>query len=316
MYDIDYIAVPLDFSRSSRAALAMARAFAERGVHIEPVHVVDRWPAFMERVLFPYSPLGEDGAEIEEELRTAASEELARFHGLDDKHPATVLYGPVKQLLADHVARVPASLVLAGAVGEGNSHVGALGSVADRLVRTATCPTLLLREREARPQIGKVLVALDLTEGTERIFNVAVALAQRTAAELEVVHVLPDPLAQDQGQVLAPVLNFNARQAASRSRDRIEALFDRLFRQVQPSYADAVEVRELARRRKVILGDPATTIIGYAERCGADLIVVGSQDPRRATSLVGRVAEAVLRRAPVHVCVVPTPHRGGVIDDT
>lgn len=318
MYDINYIAVPLDFSRASRAALALARSVRARDTTVSAVHVVEKWPAFMEQVLFPYAPLGEDAPEIERDLVEAARHALRSYHDLGDDEDGPepeLLYGPLKSTLVDYIRQSPSQLLIAGAFGEGGPMPDSLGSVAERLLLSTGRPTLLVRGLDQKPTVKKLLVALDLAEGGQRVFEVAVGLAQLTGAELEIIHVVPDPLRDDQGNVLAPILNFDRRKAASRSRDRVEALFERLFRAVQPAFADEVEVRELAHKRRVTIGDPATEIVAYAEKTGADTVVVGSQNPTRLTSHLGRVAATVARRTPTHVCVVPIPSRNRLSDD-
>ena len=119
MYDIDYIVVPIDFSRSSRAAMAMAHSLAPDAT-IESVHIVRSWPSFMQRVLFPYAPMGEDAPQIEHELLEAARHALLAYHEIEEdaKEPHLV-FGSVKPTLVEHLARTPSQLVIAGAFGEG-----------------------------------------------------------------------------------------------------------------------------------------------------------------------------------------------------
>ncbi len=315
MYDIDYIVVPIDFSRSSRAALAMARAIGDSGCPIEAVHVVASWPSFMERVLFPYAPLGEDAPEIEHELLEHARQALLEYHDIDEEQAASVVFGPVKPTLIDHVARTPAQLVVAGAFGEGGPMADALGSVAERLVLSAGRPVLLVRALDLKPQLRKVLVTLDLTEGSLRVLEVGLRLALSCRAELEILHVVPDPLRDDQAQVLATVLNFDRKKAGSRAKDLVEALFDRLLRELEPSFSDAGDVHELCRRRRIVIGEPTTAILDHAQQSGADVIVVGSQSPDRPSGHLGHVAVSVARRAPTHVCVVPLSKRTQLADD-
>ena len=305
MYDFDTIAVPIDFSRSSRAALSLARSLAEKGTDVRPLHVVEPWPRYMQDVLFPYAPLGEDAAEIEHELVATATAALIDAYELEEGDDPTIAYGPLKTTVIEQIARTPAQLVIAGAFGEGGVMPDALGSTAERIALSAGRPVLLVRGIDTKPQVNKVLVALDLTEGCEKVFEVAARLALRAEAELETIHVVPDPLRDDQSKVMKSILKYDRRKTAQQARDRVEALFERLFRTVDPKFSDAANVSELSKRRRVSMGDPAKTIIRYAVETGADAIVVGSQSPHRQTSYIGRVAATVLRRSPVHTCVVP-----------
>lgn len=320
MFGIDYIVVPVDFSRSSRAALSLAKSLADKDTRVEMIHVVDRWPRFMEDVLFPYAPLGEDAIEIEAELVGAAHEALGDYHNLNGEKNSVegpiVAFGELKPTLTDHIKATGSQLVIAGAFGESGVAPDSLGSVAERLIRSSGRATLLVRGIDAHPTIKKILLALDLTEGSNRVVEVAVGLAQRSGAELEIIHVVPDPLADDQSQVLASALGFDRGKVASKARHRVEALFDRLIRDLEPAYGEHVEVAQLLAKRRVTMGDPAAEIVAYAQKTGADLVVVGSQNPARADSAyLGRVAATVARRSPTHVVVVPIPSLSRLSDD-
>lgn len=319
MFDIDYILVPVDFSRSSRAALSLAKNLADEQTRVEVVHVVDRWPSYMDGVLFPYAPLGEDAPEIEHELVEAARGAITSYHKLSGKNGVegpVVAFGALKATLVEHGRSTAANLIVMGAFGETGARTDSIGSTSERMVRTAGCTTLLVREFEPNPTISRILVALDLTEGSRRVLGAALAIAQASGAELEIIHVIPDPLHDDQSQVLASMLKFDSRKVASRARDRVEALFDRLTRDLQPSFSDEKEVAHLIRRRKVTVGEPAAQIIGHAQKIGADLIVCGSRDPARSDSAyLGRIASTIARRSPTHVAVVPVPSVARLTDD-
>ena len=241
MFDIDYILAPVDFSRSSRAALALARSLKSDPARLEVVHVVRPWPRYMQDVLFPYAPLGEDAPQIEHELLEAARQSLQKFHRLDGKDGVepVVTPGEEKAVLPEYARSTAANLVVMGAFGEGGSRPDSLGSVSERMIRAAGAPVLLVRELDARPTLTKILVAVDLSEGSKRVLGTALGVAQAAGAELEIIHVVPDPLADDPGQVLAQSIKYEPRKVLGRGRDRIEALFDE---------GSFVELDELARQ--------------------------------------------------------------------
>jgi len=53
-------------------------------------------------------------------------------------------------------------------------------------------------------------------------------------------------------------------------------------------------------------GAPADALIGFAEKVGADLIVVGSKGLRGAHRLIGSVPNSIAHGAPCHVLIVKT----------
>lgn len=316
LYDIDYIVVPIDFSRSSRAAWAMADSLAGPHTTVEAIHAVAPWPVYMNHVLFPYAPMGEDAAQIEHELLEAARDAVNSYFEVSDAAAEPVVaFGQPKSTLVEHIARTPSQLIVAGAFGEGGPTADAVGSVAERLVASAGRPVLLVRDLELKPGVSKILVALDLTEGSQAVLEVAVRLALIADAELEILHVVADPLADDQSQVMGSILNFDRKKAMPRLRDRVEALFERLVREIEPGFGTAVDVRELMRRRRVVVAEPASAILDLAQTSSADVVVVGTQNPNRPSGHLGRIATSVLRRTTSHVCVVPLSKRAQIADE-
>lgn len=72
---------------------------------------------------------------------------------------------------------------------------------------------------------------------------------------------------------------------------------------------EAIEARGRERgvdvEADVLQGDPAKTIVDYAERAGADLVVVGTHGRRGLSRyLLGSVAETVVRTSPIPVLTV------------
>ena len=93
-----------------------------------------------------------------------------------------------------------------------------LGSVADKVVRGAACPTLLVGPHAAVPlQVEQVTVALDGSALAAEALPVARALAQRLNARLRLVRAVQYPLAVDSdsiGSLAADVVESLERTAA------------------------------------------------------------------------------------------------------
>jgi nucleotide-binding universal stress UspA family protein len=142
------IMVPTDFSVPADAALDYARDLARQfGASIDLVHVFDD----------PFTSgafLG-DGTmvmpvELREALENHAREQLDVRHAV---HAATLpgsstafLLGPPAKRLVERAKEEKADLIVMGTHGRtGLGHLF-LGSVAERVVRTATCPVLTTRQ--------------------------------------------------------------------------------------------------------------------------------------------------------------------------
>jgi nucleotide-binding universal stress UspA family protein len=145
---LERILVATDFSEASAAALAYARDLAHAfGARLDLVHVVDDLAARF--VDFPYAELGQAQTTIEENAR-AQIEALAtaddrrqlqaRTAVITSPSPATSIVG----YATDHGA----DLIVMGTHGRNPVTRMFLGSVADRVVRTAPCPVLTVRERK------------------------------------------------------------------------------------------------------------------------------------------------------------------------
>ncbi len=311
MYRVEQVLVPVDFSASSRAALAFARAVGGKDARIHLAHVLEPWRPYVRSVLFPYAALGEDDVEFEHELREEARAHLCRHLEVDppknkDIAGLSLEYGAIRDALGERARSVGPDIVVMGAFGEGGAQPHVLGSTAERMLRAVACPTVLVRGFDPSPSIDHIVVGVDLTAHSTDVVAHALGLALQAEASLELVYVLPDPLSRDTNKILARTLDFNAAKILERSRSKIEALFDRMVNHVEVVYPDQDSARELLSNRKVIVGDPAPALVDHADKANADMIVVGGHSPQSTSSRqLGRVAWTVARSAPTHVMVVP-----------
>jgi universal stress protein A len=143
------ILVPIDFSPPSAAALEYARIVAMTfGSSIRILHVINDPSAESEFVADSFAPSTED---IRDELLAGARDRLAsvlsakdcaRFHAHSD-----ALIGQPAKVIIEHASAIKADLIVMGTHGRtGLAHL-LMGSVAEHVVREATCPVLTVRER-------------------------------------------------------------------------------------------------------------------------------------------------------------------------
>ncbi|QDG51775.1 universal stress protein [Persicimonas caeni] len=311
MYQVEQVLVPVDFSTSSRAALAFARAIGKNSPRIHLAHALGEWRPYVRRVLFPYAALGEDDVEFEHELiEEARAHMLAHLEVNPDKDKSiadlTMQIGPVKETLSERVRSVGPDMVVMGAFGEGGVQPNVLGSTAEKLLRAVTRPVVLVRDYDPKPSIDHIVVAVDLTSRSTDVVAKALGFALQVGATIELVYVLPDPLTQDTNKILARTLDFNATKILERSRSKIEALFDRMVDHVEVAYPEQDSARELLQQRKVMVGDPPRVIVDHADKVDADMVVVGGHNTQSASHRqLGRIAWTIARTAPTHVMVVP-----------
>jgi universal stress protein A len=142
---IKRILVPTDFSEASADMLATAVAFARAfGATIDLVHVAAD-------VTYPLPPpidvvtVPLDIAKVMDDVAKslAAEEERVRAAGVPCE--STTLIGRADTEIVAHAQKTEADMIVMGTHGRsGLSHV-LLGSVAERVVRHAHCPVLVVR---------------------------------------------------------------------------------------------------------------------------------------------------------------------------
>lgn len=147
MTRITRVLVPTDFSATADAALDYAYGLAERfGASLELLHVLD--DPFVVDGMAAEAYISEGPA-----LRTAMLQEAqerlrhrAAPHAGIPSVTTEVLFGHGARTIAEYAADRGVDLIVMGTHGRtGFAHL-LLGSVAEQLVRTATCPVLTVRQ--------------------------------------------------------------------------------------------------------------------------------------------------------------------------
>jgi nucleotide-binding universal stress UspA family protein len=180
-------------------------------------------------------------------------------------------------------------------VGAGNhSWLGGLvvGSVSTHVLHHASVPVLIVHRAPAR-DVGliRVLVGADGSPAATLAIDVLVQLADPDRVDIDVRTVVPVPQPMIATAMGAPIMSEGAamlaRDAGHQARTHLGSAMERLrfagFR-CDGSICD---------------GWPATELLGYAERTGADLVVVGARGLGVLERLsLGSVSSHIVRHAP------------------
>jgi nucleotide-binding universal stress UspA family protein len=143
--DITRILVPLDFSTNSRRALDYAHGLAlkfDAALHL--VHVCET-PTVMMPGMDAYAIAYGDWSQ---RLGEEAEKELLKITPAlgDAKVTTEVLFGRPASAIVEAAATNKADLIVMGTHGHGAVMHALVGNVAERVVRTASCPVLTVRE--------------------------------------------------------------------------------------------------------------------------------------------------------------------------
>jgi nucleotide-binding universal stress UspA family protein len=176
-----------------------------------------------------------------------------------------------------------------------------LGSVTERLMRTLSCPLLVVNSPEHKfvsvadqaVKIKKILVGCDFSPDSGQAFEHALSLAQEFQAELHLAHVIESPTQPELKQEDTPV----SEEIQQDYRD----LLSRKLKEMVP-----VEARYWCTPHTSILeGQPYEEIVRYAESQDMDMIVLGVRGHGLVKTLfLGSTTDRVVRRSPCPVLSV------------
>ena len=202
--------------------------------------------------------------------------------------------GPPAQRILEAVAEEAADLVVVGTHGRTGLQRAIVGSVADRLVRQATCPVLTVRPTPGsalRPEIRRICYATDFSPTARAAWPWVVAIASAAGAEVDLVHVTFEPVADP--HMSAETIGRMAQLLDDQARFEVERFLER-----STLPRERVHVR-LPR------GVPGDQIVHRALEHAADLIVMGTHGWSGVVRwMLGSVAHHVIQTAPCPVLTI------------
>lgn len=300
------ILVPVDFSAQSEQAGIIAIELASRhGAEVSLLHV-DPFPGAavvaVEPVYIPpdlFNGLRADyDRRVDRELERLAAALAAH------KAPEVALgterrTSSVHEGIIDFAAEWDADLVVMGSSGLSGAARLLLGSVADKVSRTAPCPVLITRavdqeQRPARP-FQKILVGIDYSPFSGPVARLATSVAMSDAA-IELVHVWAPPY----------ISALNTHLGGGQTAAWTEAIENARAAEAGRLEALRTELDLMGADLFVAAGNVPGALLERAAEVGADLLVLGAHGRRDlGERLLGTTADRVLRHAEISVLVMP-----------
>jgi nucleotide-binding universal stress UspA family protein len=300
------VLIPFDFSPHSRRACALAmQGFPfGRDTQVELLHVVDEG-LYANVLAGKYVP--EDDA-IDSYLGdevTRIKAELAVTHGEHSDPPTlleprrTIVRGRPYQVIDERLAEPEIVGVLLGGQGHGGATERLLGRTAQRVIRHAKVPVLVVKQPHSLAPPTRLMTAIDWSDNSARALLVAARLCEQVEGLLSVLHVIESPYVP---YVKAFAHERDAREALQPLHDKQLA---KLASFVGETLAQLDEVPE-SLTEAVVFGDPADAIAAQAGALLADLIVVGARGTADLSRfLLGSTAEKLVTAARSDILVVP-----------
>ncbi len=305
MLQIKRILFPTDFSRCAEHAFAQATYLAEEfGAELHVLHAIVHHRQNPGDVVMDF-PFTED--EVAEQLH------LARGSQSDDKswaHGVPIIQARVLDVSAavavlDYADKHDIDLIVMGTHGRRGMDRLFLGSVAEEVVRFATCPVYTVRENPAPlggGGVSTVLVPVDFSNCARVTLQNAAELAVAYGASLTVLHVIEEA-------VLPHVYGIEPLTLSSAD------LEEKTTAALQELVEDTVGSR-VPFEIVVAIGHPAPTIVDAAREHAADMVVISTHGRTGVPRLVmGSVAEKVVRMAPCPVFTVKTFGKSLVVEE-
>lgn len=299
MIDIKKILFPTDFSECANQALCHATYLAEKfGSELVMLHTI---------VMYEDDPHNPDQrfpdlVDCYDSMETVASTRMDGSVDEETKDKVKITTVNVRGIspsakIIEYAEENDIDLISIGTHGRTAVSHFLLGSVAERVVRSAPCPVLTIGPEhgvETGSMVYKrILVPVDFSEPCKNAVRYAVSLGRLYGAELDLFHVVegwihPAFYTTWDKSILDFVPDIKSRT--------IEAMNE---------FMGEFDPNGLKINKHVAEGKPHTQIVDFAEERKADLIVIATRGLGAIDHfLLGSTAEKVVRRAPCPVLSV------------
>lgn len=291
---------PIDFSECSEHALKYAAAIARRyKASLRVLHVFAVTPSV--DVLLP---LGNQPSpmiltpQLREQLIDSVRQVAGRACGAQAPEVVVQQAPNAAYDILDHAEGWRADLIVLGNYGRSGVSRMLLGSVAERVLRLASCPVIVVPRESHHPvapgdvSFDRILCAVDFSGNSRQALAYGLSIGSQTGAQLTVLNTIEMP-AELRETPISDTLDASMRERAIASQaERLSALI--------PDEARAHCVIEAS----LVEGKASREILRIAAANRSALIVMGAQGRGGAgLALFGSNAQDVIRHSPCPVLI-------------
>lgn len=279
------ILVPTDGSDGAAAAVAVGRAMSSRlDASLHGVAVVDD----------PELPDHAREAIDDHRLEEARSHASALASASEGDVETAVLHtgAAVHETIIAYADEIGADCIVMGTAGRTGVRRLAFGSVAERTVRAAPFPVVVVPPTATADPIDEILVPVDGSDGAQSAVDHAVEIAESFAAGLHLLHVVD-------------VSAFGLAAGMEDLYAGLERVGEAALEEAQSS-ADEGDVRKI--EASLTSGGVDRAIREYVDDRDIDLLVMGTHGRSGMERFwLGSTTERVIRRSSVPVLAVKPP---------
>jgi nucleotide-binding universal stress UspA family protein len=286
-----------DFSEFSNHTVSFGAALAkEFGSNLLICHVIDLSSVAIYGE-FQLDPVGQQDRIMED--ANSQLEELAGDQPVAWEPLITV--GKPADEISRIVEEKSIDLVISATRGRSGFKRLILGSVTERLMRTLSCPLLVVRSREhdlasiakQEVKLQKILVGCDFSPDSGQAFNYGLSLAQEFLAELHLAHVIEPPIRPN-------IVNQENLIPGKNQDDYHNQLIQKL-KDMVPEDAAHWCTPQIA----ILEGQPYDELVKYADTRDIDMVVLGVRGHGLVKTLfLGSTTDRVIRNSPCPVLSV------------
>ena len=286
-----------DFSDFSNQTVSYGVALAkEFGASLIVCHVIDLSSVAIYGE-FQLDPVGQQNRIMEDanaQLEALTGDQPVAWEPL-------ITVGKAADEISRAVEEKSIDLVIAATRGRSGFKRLILGSVTETLMRTLTCPLLVVRspehefvnppEQEVRLQ--KILVGCDFSPDSGLAFEYGLSLAQEFQAELHLAHVIEPPV--------QPNLLIEETYVSGEIQEDYHNQLIQKLKDMVPGEA----ANWCAPQTSIMEGQPYEELVKYADTRDIDMIVLGVRGHGLVKTLfLGSTTDRVIRNSPCPVLSV------------